>query len=125
MTTGRITADAEAVLSLSVRNPGEANREARFEAVIDTGFNGALTLPAGKIERLGLPEAGEDQVVLGDGRVVTMPTFEALVRFGETTHRFSVEQAPTEPLVGTELLWGYGLRVDFEPGGRVEMEALP
>ena len=89
MTTGRITADAEAVLSLSVRNPGE------------------------------------DQVVLGDGRVVTMPTFEALVRFGETTRRFSVEQAPTEPLVGTELLWGYGLRVDSEPGGRVEMEALP
>jgi len=26
--------------------------------------------------------------------------------------------------MGTSLLWEYRLRVDFEPGGRVEMEAL-
>ncbi len=125
MMTGRITADAEAALWLEIQNPGNDKQQISVEAIIDTGFNGALTLPPERIEALGLPEAGEDQVQLGDGSLITVRTFEAVVFFDERPRRLSVEEALTVPLVGTELLWGYGLRVDFETGGRVEVRALP
>ncbi len=43
MMRGFISGDREAVLRLRVRGPG--GREETVEAVIDTGFNGYLTLP--------------------------------------------------------------------------------
>ena len=128
MTTGRITEEGEAAIHLTVRRPGAGGegqqRHVRLEAVIDTGFNGALTLPSEQIEELGLPHVGSDQVQLGDGSLVDVELFGAVIVFEERQHGLLVEQAPTVPLIGTKLLWEYGLRIDFETGGRVEVEAL-
>ena len=66
MTTGFFTADREPALSLEIRGP---DGELSFDAVIDTGFNGALTLPQEWIDALGLPRSGEQNVSLADGRV--------------------------------------------------------
>jgi predicted aspartyl protease len=37
------------------------------EAIIDTAFNGALTLPSKQINALGLPLAGQEPVTMADG----------------------------------------------------------
>ena len=52
MITGQVTVYREAVISLSVKGPEGQSRE--IDAVIDTGFNGFLTLPASLIQELGL-----------------------------------------------------------------------
>jgi clan AA aspartic protease len=125
MTSGRITEEGEAAVHVTVRHPDEdSQRHARFEAVIDTGFNGALTLPRRQIEARGLRHIGADQVQLGDGSLVDVELFGAVIIIEERERELLIEQAPTVPLIGTKLLWAYGLRIDFEVGGRVEVEAL-
>jgi predicted aspartyl protease len=53
MMTGVVSAALEATLRLSVEDTlGQAHE---VEAILDTGFNGFLTLPAALIGALGLP----------------------------------------------------------------------
>jgi hypothetical protein len=49
---GVVSAHLEAVLRLQIRGPAEAATE--FDAVIDTGYTGLLTLPTAAAEALGL-----------------------------------------------------------------------
>lgn len=121
MTSGFFTSDQEPALALEVRGP-EGSRS--FEAVIDTGFNGALTLPPAWIDTLGLAQTGEAPVVLADGSHLVSPVYTGYVILDENAHQASVAEAPT-PLVGTSLLWGSSLFIEFQSGGAIEVEFLP
>ena len=77
MITGIVTANREAVIQIRVR--GASGRVETVEAVIDTGFNGFLTLSAQRIAGLALPFGGTTRAVLGDGREVSLELFEATV----------------------------------------------
>jgi predicted aspartyl protease len=52
MIGGHVNAYREAVISLSVEGSSSLRRD--IDAVIDTGFNGYLTLPAALVQALGL-----------------------------------------------------------------------
>ena len=52
MITGVVTDDRQPVIHLLVRGP--AGQEQEIEAIIDTGFDGWLSLPSSLITRLGL-----------------------------------------------------------------------
>jgi predicted aspartyl protease len=52
MMTGVVTADREATIRLIVR--GREGREIEVGAVLDTGFNGSLTLPSPLVVALDL-----------------------------------------------------------------------
>ena len=52
MISGIVNAYHEATIRLTVR--GTDGREQEVEAILDTGFNGSLTLPADIIAALGL-----------------------------------------------------------------------
>lgn len=56
MLTGRVTSDNEAILPIALL--GAEGRIVRVEAVIDTGYNGFLTLPKTAIEELDLSFVG-------------------------------------------------------------------
>ena len=47
MITGKVTADAEAMIELQVAGPAQPSQQ--IFAVIDTGYNGYLTLPSNQI----------------------------------------------------------------------------
>jgi len=119
MTTGFFTPGDEPAVALDVEGP--AGQKQAVEAIIDTGFTGELTLPPGLITSLDLPPKTEEEVVLGDGTVRMVPLYAASVVFAGRTRRVLVGQAPTTPLLGTELLQGFSLRVDFWEGGRVQI----
>jgi predicted aspartyl protease len=53
MITGLVTSFYQATIRLIVRGPTGQAQE--VEAVIDTGFDGALSLPSADIAALGLP----------------------------------------------------------------------
>lgn len=61
-----VNANLEAVVTLPLRGP--AGQEQEIDAVIDTGFNGFLTLPPMLVADLGLPVVGDGEAVLADGR---------------------------------------------------------
>lgn len=65
MISGWVTAEVEAIIELLVAGPAGVTR--RIRAVIDTGFNGLLTLLPRQIAALGLTRVGEGTAVLADG----------------------------------------------------------
>lgn len=120
--TGHLNADGEPALPVHIAGPAGA---LEIDAVVDTGFNGELTLPRPQIEALGLPEAAVTEVTLADGRVRDVPMYEAEAEFAASTREIFVTEAPTTPLVGTGLLWGFSLYIEFQVDGTVEVDSLP
>ena len=123
MIVGEWTPSGEAIVRLPMRGPNGDGFD--IPAVIDTGFDGWLSLPARQIRRLGLPRVGDVDVELADGRVQRAALHEASVLWDGSFRTINVEEAPTDPLLGTEMLWGYELRIRYVAGGRVEIEATP
>ena len=64
MIEGVVNAALEAVVPLRVQGPAGRTRE--VQAVVDTGYSGFLTLPAGLVIELGLPFAYMGQALLAN-----------------------------------------------------------
>jgi predicted aspartyl protease len=62
MIKGIVNTDYEAVIRLRVQGPGGHERE--LDAVIDTGFNGFLTLPPLLVNELGLVRLSRGRALL-------------------------------------------------------------
>lgn len=93
-------------------------------AVIDTGFDGDLTLRPETIERLGYPHVGTVEATLADGSTVETDLHAGSVSWHGRTRPVVVLAAEGAPLVGMELLAGSRLIVEAEPGGSVVVEEL-
>ena len=94
----------EAVISLSVKGPEGQNRE--IDAVIDTGFNGFLTLPASLIQELGLAWRRRGRAMLADGSDSLFDIYEAIVTWDDRPRRIAVDEVNSDPLIGMSLpLW--------------------
>ena len=93
-----------------------------LDAVVDTGFNGELTLPADVIQSLGLHGVGRRYVIMGDGRREPVDLYDAVVSWHGRMLHITVELAEIEPLIGTDLLAGCRLAIDWWDGGEVILE---
>jgi len=122
MITGVVTDDRQAVVHLTVRGP--AGQEQEIEAIIDTGFDGSLSLPSSVVNRLGLPWRRRGRALLADGSESVFDIYEATVDWDGEAQRIPVDQAETVPLVGMSLLEGYELTVQVQRGGNVTVRAL-
>ena len=123
MVAGWVNAFREAVVRLSVLSPDGKERQP-VEVVIDTGFNGHLTLPPHLIAALDLPFRRNGRAILGDGSTVTFDIHEAVVLWNGQPRRVPVDAADTDPLLDTGLLSGHELRVEFIDGGRTSIKPL-
>ena len=121
MITGAVT-DREAVLRLVVG--GEAIN-AEVQAVVDTGFDGYLTLPPSLIATLELRWRMRGRARLADGSESVFDAYEAVVEWDGALRRVVVHAAEATPLVGMGLLYGYRLQVEVVEGGTLRIEALP
>jgi clan AA aspartic protease len=123
MMRGLVTAEREAIIAVMVRGPN--GQDEMIEAVIDTGFNGFLTLPAALIASLALPFVGVTRAALGDGHEVNIDVFEAMVLWDNQEREVLLLGAGGAPLVGMSLLSDYRLTLEVKDGGAVMIEALP
>ena len=123
MISGEVNAQAEAIIRLPVR-PSDG-REQEIEAVLDTGFNGSLTLPPAVIASLGLPWRTRGSVMLANGTEDQCDIYTAIVIWDGRQRNILVEAADTEPLIGMALLYGYDVCMQVIEGCRVIIEALP
>lgn len=122
MIAGLVSDSSEAIIGLVVSGPGG---EINIDAVVDTGFDGSLSLPPTIISILSLPLHGREVAVLADGSRTVFDVYLATVIWDGLTRRVSVDQADTDPLVGMGLLYGYELTVGVVKGGAVTIKLLP
>ena len=92
------------------------------DAVIDTGFSGFLIIPGDFVPRLGLAYYGPVIGVQADGRSQTAPGWVAEVEWLTGPVRcVAAETGLREWVIGTGLLDGHLLEIDFGPAKRVEV----
>ena len=123
MIHGAVNWNREAVLKLRVSEPGMSGRE--FEAVIDTGYDGYLSLPRTIISALRLPWVRRGRAVLADGTEIDCEVYRAEIVWDGTQTPILVDEADTDPLIGMNLLNGFELKVQVRPRGKVTIKRLP
>jgi clan AA aspartic protease len=123
MMTGRVTALREATLRLTVIGPDQ--RQQVVEAVLDTGYNGFLTLPSHIVRPLQLPFVGYRRATLGDGSIIVLEMYLATVLWHEQEREVLVLQADGGPLVGMALLYGSRVVLHVVDDGDVLVEPWP
>jgi clan AA aspartic protease len=123
MIPGVVNGNLEATIRLLVRGPG--GQEQEIEAVIDTGFNGFLTLSPPLVRRLGLPHIGQSRALLANGKEEILDLYEITLLWDGQWQTVEVDAADTDALVGMSLLYRYSIYVEAIEGGRVVIEALP
>ncbi len=122
MIIGKITANREAIIELEVIDSNQ--RKEKVKAVIDTGFNGYLTLPNDLINYLNLQLAGSRYVTLGDGNVVVLDMYFAKVLWHGQEREVLALQADGGPLVGMSLLYGNRVMLEVVENGAVTIDSL-
>lgn len=84
------------------------------EAIIDTGFNGEVSLPVPIAVRLGLRLKGTQEVMLADGSRKSSLVFAGqIVLDGAPEDTLIFLSDLNEPLLGTQLLGNRLLKIDF------------
>lgn len=122
MISGVVTDDRQALIRLMVRGP--TGQEHEIEAIIDTGFDGCLSLPSSIIVLLSLDWRERGRALLADGSEAVFDIYEATVLWDGQVRRIPVHEAETIPLVGMSLLQGYELAIEIQSGGKITVRAL-
>jgi clan AA aspartic protease len=122
MITGVVQAE-EARIRLQVR--GRRGREQEVEAVIDSGYSGALTLPPALITLLGLRWQSVERATLADGSTCFFQVFVGKLVWDGKVRTILVDEVDANPLVGMRLLRGHELKMQVRARGQVTIKRLP
>ena len=121
MIEGAVNAAYEAALILTVEGP--EGRIRNIEAVVDTGYNGFLTLPPALVAELDPPFVTSGEATLADGSAISFDIYLVTLEWDGRPRQIEADIAETTPLVGMRLLAGHDLLVEVENGGRVVINA--
>ena len=119
---GIVNANREGRVRLRIK--GSEGHEQEVEAVMDTGFNGFLTLPQSIISALGCPHIGRGRAVMANGQSELFDVYETTVIWDGQPRTVETDAAETDALIGMSLIYGYELRIQAIDGGRVTIEAI-
>ena len=93
---------------------GGSRMQMEVAALIDTGFNGYITLPSTIATQLGLELTSVTWVELADGSVIRNSVFSGHATFGGQSQEVEIMLTDSdEALIGTSLLSNYQLTIDF------------
>lgn len=95
-----------------------------IDFVVDTGFNGYLTLPSPAVAALNLPLESTILARLADGSESEVPIHLAEIRWNDRVEFVTVLATGTKPLLGTALLQGFRLTIEFSDDGMVRVETI-
>ena len=113
----------EAVVTLAVAR--ENDDAELIEFVVDTGFDGQVTLPLNIISRLNLPGiTGAVEVTVADGSIDYFDRYIAHIRWHGQLRPVRALNMECVPLIGMELLRDSNISIDAVPGGAVTIAEL-
>ena len=122
MIAGHVNQDREAIVSISVRGPLGDRTE--VDALVDTGFDGWISLPSRVVNLLKLPWRRRGRAALADGSEHIFDIHEAAVEWDGRLRRVPVDAVESIPMLGMALLQDQKLCVEVRPGGSVTIERL-
>jgi len=111
-----------ATVSVPFRLPNQP--DIAIEFVIDTGFTDFLCLPPEAVALLGLPFEYNMRVNLADNSNVSVGVHSATILWNAEELDVRVLATGSRPLLGTSLLDGFELVVQFTESGLVTIEKL-
>ena len=91
------------------------------EALLDTGFSGAVSLPLDVVEELGLEGSGDQMVNLADGSEIRVDVYIGFIGFAGERYRCAVLATGDIPTVGMHLLQGMKVCLEASVGGDIEL----
>ena len=121
MIQGVVNAAYEPIVNLTVQGPSGQSRE--IEAVIDTGYNGFLTLPPTLVTELDLVYRDRGRAILADGSEAFLDNYDVVVLWDNRLRNTRASAADTIPLVGMRMLDRHDLSIEVVEGGRVVIQA--
>ena len=117
-----MNANLEAVVTIPLLGPVGQTRE--VAAVVDTGFNGCLTLPPTLVATLGLSAVGSGEAILADGSDAAFEVYGVTVVWDGQPRYVEAAAVGIDALVGMMLLDRHSLFVEVAVGGRVFVQAM-
>ena len=122
MIIGTVDVGLNAIVSIAV--VGRSGQRQTVEAVIDTGFNGYLTLPYRMVSLLEFLWVRSQSVILGDGNPQLCDVYDEEIVWNNQLRSIEIEAADTQPLIGMALMHSYDLRIEVVEGGAVSLKEL-
>ncbi len=107
----------EGIVRLSVF--GRRGQRETVEAVVDTGYDGFLTLPPTMIRELELEWLSNGHAVLADGSECLFDLHEGEVIWDRRHMLIQIDSSDATPLVGMRLLEGFELTMQVRQDGPV------
>ena len=95
-----------------------------IDTVVDTGFDGWLTLPPHFIATLGLTWKRFGHAILADGSHILTNVYEATVQWDGQQIPLAVDEADAVPLVGMSLMYGYELLIPILDGSTFTLRRI-
>jgi predicted aspartyl protease len=123
MIVGSVNARLEAILRLQIED--SSGHLHIFDTIIDTGFNGDVTLTTAEILALGLPRLGEVISQLADGGLQRIDVYDAILWWDSYATQVRVQAVETDSILGTGVLAGYELKLPFVAGATVTIDRIP
>jgi clan AA aspartic protease len=108
---------------IAIRLPS-VGQPINIEFIVDTGFDGELTLPAALIHNLNVTYKGHQTMRLADAFERTFPVYEVATDWNEERKSAIIYEIGGNPLLGVELLAGSLLQIEVTDGGEVSIEPL-
>ena len=99
-----------------------AGSSSSFDALLDTGFSGAVCAPKTMVRNLGLAWNGTHLVVLADASEIEVDVYIGFVGFAGRQYRCAVLATGDIPTVGMHLLQGMKVCFEAAEGGTIEIE---
>ena len=114
---------------LTLALPGRDGDPLDVEFIVDTGFDGDLTLPADIVRRLSAFPDGQRSRQLADGSTSRCDVYRLLLdreedEEGEAPGALEVLVINGNPLLGTQFLFEHLFLVEVTEGGEVSAEPL-
>jgi clan AA aspartic protease len=92
------------------------------EFIVDTGFEGDMTLPSDILRQLNAQPLFLSVRTLADGTVRECPVYRITIEWNDEPREVEVLALENNPLLGTYLLDGCHLDIEMEEGGEIVIE---
>lgn len=122
MISGTVNSSGE--LTVPIRILDADGHVHRFEAIVDTGFTGDLTLPSEYTRELGLVMERTVDTLVANEEILELNSFRGTALWRGERRPIRILEAEGTPLIGTELLWGSLLTAEMTDNGAVAIGPL-
>ena len=122
MIRGTVFPNRQALIAVALLDP--AGQFQSFDFILDTGFDGDLSLPRQTLQRLDAFLEGGQPVELADGSRTTANIWATTALWDGERRTVSIMESEGEPLLGMNLLWGNHISLDAKAFGDLVIERL-